>query len=229
MLVALVFLAQPDGSVLASNTSRQYTGRPAAFKCASQQLQQRLPEQDPTLSVAVRVYDYAGIPEEVAFAETVANEIFRRADIAIRWVDACVTGAQTRLQVNLLTASMVRNVNVPSDVLGFAYAGIGQANVVIPRVRVTAITHKMTPAQLLGIVMAHELGHLLLPARSHTPVGLMSANMDLNRVRIGAFRFSSQEAALMIERLWNVTKWQPGSDAQQPGDLRDGGQGAHPS
>jgi len=44
---------------------------------------------------------------------------------------------------------------------------------------------------------------LLLPARSHAATGLMSANMDLNRVRIGAFRFSSQEAALMVERLSN--------------------------
>ena len=141
------------------------------------------------------------VPEEVAFAETVASEIFRRAGIAIRWVDACVTGVKTGLQVNLLTSAMVRRADVPSDALGFASAGIGTANVAIPRVRVVAMTHKMSPARLLGIVLAHELAHLLLPARSHAPVGLMSADMDLNRVRIGAFAFTPKEAALMVEGL----------------------------
>jgi len=96
------------------------------------------------------VYDYAGVPEEVAFAETVAKEIFRRAGIAINWVDACVTEVQTQLRVNLLTASMVRNADVPSDALGFAGAGIGTANVVIPRVRVTALTHRISPPSFLA-------------------------------------------------------------------------------
>jgi len=53
---------------------------------------------------------------------------------------------------------------------------------------------------ILGDVMAHELGHLLLGTNSHSPAGIMRANWDREHVR-RAFRgceiFSPQESALI--------------------------------
>ena len=49
--------------------------------------------------------------------------------------------------------------------------------------------------------MAHELGHLLLPAHSHSETGVMRASIDVQMAADKKLRFSSDQAALMLERL----------------------------
>ena len=55
----------------------------------------------------------------------------------------------------------------------------------------------MSDASLLGVAIAHEIGHLLLPYGSHSPSGLMQADWDdrqfvLARARL--LRFTAQQA-----------------------------------
>ena len=117
------------------------------------------------------------------------------------WGDAGTPGLRPRIYVNLLTAAMGRYAPAPSTALGYAVFGTRTANILVDRVRATAISRRMPPAQLLGVVIAHELGHLLLPPSSDTSTGLMSSSMDLLRARLLAFRFTSEQAVEMARQL----------------------------
>jgi hypothetical protein len=56
------------------------------------------------------------------------------------------------------------------------------------------------PGLILGHVMAHELGHLLLPFHSHTVAGLMRAIWDrqqATRAQMGGLLFSPEQSTLI--------------------------------
>jgi hypothetical protein len=55
-----------------------------------------------------------------------------------------------------------------------------------------AASHPIDTAVVLGQVMAHELGHLLLPPGPHSRFGLMRGNFEFAAARPG--RFSENEA-----------------------------------
>ncbi len=48
---------------------------------------------------------------------------------------------------------------------------------------------------MLGRVIAHEVGHLVLPENSHSATGIMSAGLDMQATAIPAFT-REQEAAI---------------------------------
>jgi hypothetical protein len=59
-------------------------------------------------------------------------------------------------------------------------------------------------ADILGNVMAHELGHLLLGSNSHSGVGIMRAHWqgeELHRLSWGSLRFTNEQADRMRGRL----------------------------
>lgn len=46
---------------------------------------------------------------------------------------------------------------------------------------------------MLGFVMAHEIGHVLLAGRGHSHVGLMKPRLDPDVLRTGLIGFTPQE------------------------------------
>ena len=64
--------------------------------------------------------------------------------------------------------------------------------------------HHVTLPTLLGHVMAHEIGHLLLPANSHSSKGLMRGDWGIAHVqdaRSGKLAFTETETRLITRRL----------------------------
>ena len=64
-------------------------------------------------------------------------------------------------------------------------------------------------AQLLGFVMAHEMGHMLLPYGAHSQVGIMRPEWDRAQVKNaveGVLTFTPVQAALIRARLQNVSE-----------------------
>jgi hypothetical protein len=60
---------------------------------------------------------------------------------------------------------------------------------------------------LLAVVIAHELAHLLLPPGSHSPDGLMRKGWDvaeLRRFQARSLAFTPEQTALIRERLGQV-------------------------
>lgn len=59
-------------------------------------------------------------------------------------------------------------------------------------------------ARVLGHVMAHELGHLVLGSNAHSRQGIMCPNWhrdELHLASTGSLLFSEEQALLMQERL----------------------------
>lgn len=85
------------------------------------------------------------------------------------------------------------------------YEGGGvQATVFFQHVQRFAQGGPASLEQVLGHVMAHETGHLLLWTKSHAPKGIMKASWsreDLRQIARGQLPFTTQQAELMKTNL----------------------------
>lgn len=170
-------------------------------------------------SIAIRSYNYAGVPaEQLVSARGAANEIFARAGISVKWIDCRVPGSEAgatctdqlhegrEFVLRLLEgpADSSRRVALGSSMLDRA-AGRGALITIDPRlVGNIAAGASTDSATLLGRAMAHELGHLLLGRAEHTRFGLMRAfwsQDELRGLRRADWRFSPVEASQMRQGL----------------------------
>src|SRR5262249_2044541 len=78
--------------------------------------------------------------------------------------------------VNLLTKQMARDL--ADDVLAKSIVGTRLVRVAAARVTDLARSSRQPVGQLLGTVIAHELGHLLLDDGSHSIDGIMQETLD---------------------------------------------------
>ena len=152
--------------------------------------------------LAVAVYDYVGVdPALLAMAERIAGDAYLRAGIMIEWVELDGFENDGRFYVNLLSKEMAAPFSASKETVGFAAPGSLAANAVYDRIREIAHHYRVPCGVMLGYVMAHELGHLLLPAHSHSEAGLMRASLDMRMVAAKNLDFTTDQAALMLERL----------------------------
>ena len=152
--------------------------------------------------LTVMVYDYSGIePQTLAYAEGVVSSVFHLAGIEIEWAEPEIITDSDMLHVNLLSTDMVGPFSASKETVGFATPGSLAANAMYDRICVIARGRRLRCGLLLGYVMAHELGHLLLPAHSHSETGLMRASLDVELAADKKLQFTSAQAALMLERL----------------------------
>src|SRR4030095_16586544 len=103
--------------------------------------------------------------------------------------------------VNVLSQDMAEPFYVSDETVGFAVPGSRAANVIYERIRRIARRRHVASGLLLGYVIAHELGHLLLPAHSHSSSGLMRPDLDMELAATRKLRFTADQVALIQERL----------------------------
>jgi hypothetical protein len=146
--------------------------------------------------VHVLVSDAAGIPVQVAAeARQTTERIFRRFNVEISWVDP----ASSNLDLTMpYVIRVVRSTNsqwhdASSRSLGFAMPGTRVATVVYPRVLQIA-GDSAGVGVVLGHVISHELGHLLLRQTAHSASGLMQAEMDVTGAEQGRLLFTPEQA-----------------------------------
>jgi hypothetical protein len=173
----------------------------------------------PELQVAISVYDYAHISTGLlAAAEEDARRVFRQAGIETVWAtcfpkleksepDGCAAVDANHLMLKILPRAIAASVRERSDVLGTAIVdekGVGfYAYVFYDRVQSIAEERKLGHA-LLGDVLAHEIGHLLLGSNSHSVSGIMSAHWygeELRRISEGAMLFAPSQSRKMMDRV----------------------------
>jgi len=140
--------------------------------------------QDDGLMIIVHVVNHAGIaPEDLARAEHEATRIYAAAGVRTVWVaedeSAAVPGLH--LRVLLLHRDMARRMitkaRVADDVLGQAARPTGRAYIFTHRVTEVGVQYGRDFAWVLGQVLAHEVGHLVLPTYSHSSRGIMRAGL----------------------------------------------------
>ena len=190
----------------------------------------------PAASLTVLVYNYAQVsPATLASAEREAFKILGDAGVRIVWVDCleklpsseskelCERGwsAQTP-GVRLLSG----HVTSMYDDREFGFAAIPVlATVNYERI---AFWYARNDAPdvlpiMLGCVMAHELGHLLLRDPGHSTIGIMQPQFGSEQMRqalMARLRFTSQQAKLIREHalpLHTYGQESPRSGSGSPG------------
>ena len=161
--------------------------------------------------IHVLVMDQAEVPPDTRQrAQDVATRVFHLSGLALVWVDAGTCQARC-LTVRIVTQPVSAKSRDP-HMLGVA-PSMPEARginlwIFYPRIRAYSAELGMDASQLLGHVMAHELGHLLLPYGAHSLAGLMRPAWDGAQVRAaaeGLLTFTPDQAALIRARLQNVS------------------------
>jgi len=157
-------------------------------------------------TIVLHVDDFSGLPaDDLNAAEAVAGRIFARAGIRMIWVYGRdrAPRADGALQLTVLVLSKkmaerkIANDLVDSNILGQAASGCGRAYILSHRIRELATRNERRVGDLLGRVVAHEVGHLLLPENGHSPIGIMTSSLDLSTTALAAFT-SEQTAAIRV-------------------------------
>jgi hypothetical protein len=108
-----------------------------------------------------------------------------------------------------MALSMARNAGTSRDCLGVAWVTAGlpsRASVFFHRALELAKSRGGPLAAILGAMMAHEIGHLLLKQGAHSTGGIMRAQwgtQELKSIAHGRLGFTADEAsrlALMVAK-----------------------------
>lgn len=168
-------------------------------------------------TISVRIYNHAHAPAAVlAKAEEEADKILGSAGVRPVWID-CL-GQQLRTHESEICeggwsaefpALRLLSGKTTNEFHGFEF---GFADV--PVFATVSYDHIAQRAQrdaapfelplVLGCVMAHELGHLLLGNAKHSPTGIMQAHWGSDQVRqalTGGLLFTREESILIRERV----------------------------
>jgi hypothetical protein len=128
--------------------------------------------------VVLHVRDYQDVPaRDLTSAEELASRAYESVGILLEWTDGAARVAspddRRHFDVVILTKEMTDRT-AKADSLGQASPVTRRAYIYYRRILNHAFETKSDPTRVLALVLAHEVGHLLLPTlRSHTTNGLM--------------------------------------------------------
>ena len=180
------------------------------------------------VTVRVRVADYANVaPKLRVEAGKVAAEIYRAAGIETFWWDTPLDPSNTLpagrardLMVILVSDAQTEKIHqtgLDDATMGATFSNGDDRPVVgyvfYDRIERMAVQGRNSVSRLLGEVMAHEVGHMLLP-RGHSATGIMRAQRPS---RFGLLQeFTKDQGALMRRRLEATEGATPASQPPTP-------------
>ena len=173
-----------------------------------------LPTRAENPQVTVSVYNDVQLPSDTLNrAEEHTTKLFLRAGLDISWLDCTHSSTAVCNEIGrpdhlfLRITPKVGNF-VNNSVFGVAFLGSNgtgyNADVFWNRVQQTQATSKVDAALILGSVMAHEIGHLLLGSNAHSVNGIMQAHWkysELRRISMGNLEFLPEQAKRMRAKL----------------------------
>ena len=139
-------------------------------------------------TIILHLDDFANLlPDDLNDTVKVARRIFDMAGIRTIWrhgrAEAPKIEGALHVKVLLLSREMGEKKlaadSVGAAVLGQAAKACGRAYIFWHRVAALAARNRVDLADLLGRVIAHEVGHLVLPENSHSATGIMTAGLDM--------------------------------------------------
>jgi hypothetical protein len=166
-----------------------------------------------TPTIVVYVDDRLGLrPNVTESAENELARIYALAGVHAVWKNTLPVTAGTEedgvpnVTVLLLDAAATKRYVARSGhnakVLGAAARGANRAYVFFPRVEFVARFYARHLGTLLGAAVAHEVGHLLLPAGTHSNLGIMRADLEVRSLTPrGLTRFTPSQAAEIVNTL----------------------------
>jgi hypothetical protein len=169
------------------------------------------------LRIAIRIYDYSHVPDSaLSDARAIVTRLYEMIGVRTEWTGVMRNGRLTalpscnpdgpgppaaQLTIMVLTPQMADRGRVKKDVMGYAAVAADSmgriAYLIYERVRTQAAAAAMRAGRLMGFVMAHEIGHLLLPGLGHRESGLMKHQWnarDLRQMNEGQLAFLPSQA-----------------------------------
>ena len=155
---------------------------------------QALAAEDGQLRLVIHVDNYARIRgADLWPAQTEVTQIYKAAGVRIVWATrddhADAPGLHVRVQLlsREMAMHMIAALRLADSVAGHAAHDAGRAYIFPHRIVDMALQHSDDFRRILGRVMAHEVGHLVLPVYSHSDRGIMRANIDVRSKRFHGF------------------------------------------
>ena len=170
------------------------------------------------LKIHIHIYNYAGLSREtLARTEHEGARIFQRIGIETEWLDCPLNeeqlsrnstcdlpGAPSRFTLRLLSNTMAERFPMGHEFFGFALLPVTgdfgvMANVFAERAQEMGGGAE-SMAVILGDLIVHELGHLLLGSAGHSVAGIMRGQWqtrELHRVMQGRLSFLPEQASII--------------------------------
>ena len=156
--------------------------------------------------------NHAGVPEDVwQRAQATASRIYQAARINVIWINSAATASTStvRSDLTIIVSAVPTASRLPSskDVLGYAVDPLYRGRIAYAfyeRIQHFARKVAIDVGVLLGHVMAHETGHLLLAKKAHSLVGLMQARWEAPQTELlstETLTFTNDEAAVIRTRV----------------------------
>lgn len=170
-------------------------------------------------AVSVRIHDYSRFEEQQLHqAQRQVSDTYTQIGVRLDWrtivrpadIEAG-TGEwpgdpQATVTIVVLSEEMAARLRIAPQVAGYAPItrehGGRIAFVIGPRTRAIAEDGRVAPSQVLAGIISHELAHLLMPERSHSPMGLMRAHWTPAEFRLVRQKhFSTAEASAIRQSI----------------------------
>ena len=159
-------------------------------------------------TVRIHLVSEAAVPPKILTAaqrETVY--ILKSLCVHLEWTPEPLNDA---IEMRITSAPIGPGVTKGS--LGITFldrAGTNRGTVFFSRVRAMERTYGrlVSLERLLGCVLAHEIGHLLLGSKAHSPEGIMAANFDtIELLKAGQRRllFTRRDRAIFFSVTWGT-------------------------
>lgn len=181
-----------SGTATFFRRSTALTAIAAALSASAAPAMDRQVSSPTAYTITLRVYDYVHLDRKIlSTAEAEAAGILGRAGVSVRWVDCPTSHAvvadfpdcQTPPQLNdyflsILSNEMTATQGNSEDAMGAADDsdhGSRRAAIFFNRIDSLAGGDQAPANVLMGRVIAHEIGHLLLGPNAHSRTGIMKA------------------------------------------------------
>ena len=146
-------------------------------------------KRKPNPKITLRVYDNAGLPARLlSRALNQTSVIFGDAGVVVAPI-FCTQDEPPAVCSQALDPSNIALRIIPGPVPGDEYNALGYSSgpyitVDYSRVEEVAARSDVSPDRILGCVVAHELGHVLLGPESHSAAGIMKARFTDKELRL---------------------------------------------
>ncbi len=180
----------------------------------------------PEARVMVRLYDQAELDAgTLERARQISSKVFRLAGVEIDWVACSVDGTESKpicakplgpneISVRILERSASRKGTASHAAGAHAFQlpgikGAGFISLFQDRLKTLPVDKRVHIGTVLGYVMAHEIGHILLPPNSHSRAGLMKAVLgraEWAAASMGGLNLTSKQRRIINRRVLSATQ-----------------------
>ena len=165
------------------------------------------------VQLVVSVFNDSAVGDvSLAKAENQAARILRRARVELVFLDCQHDVSEQCLQFSddghFALRIVPRSQSLRSEVFGAAFLGDDgrgtQADVFFDEVQRLGTDSAVNVPELLGHVIAHELGHLILGSHAHSASGIMSRRWEAPELKLllrGNLLFNPEQVKVMRTRM----------------------------